>query len=452
MEAAITTTSGISTTTPGIRPETSGFSAGNPLQTITEEMLEQYQKTFDRIPQSIEVVRVGISEASKRDAVVPYHIFSQKIKPQVTAADQKKSLFCWIFAILNVHRIDFIKRFNLPNDFQFSQTYVAFYDKLEKAHMFLLRMKELRQEPISHKEIQKRLREPIEEGGKWVQFANIVKKYGLVPLEHMKATYSTENTSQMNFELSSTLRRFARDLREGKDDINEMLKKVYGILCIHMGSPPTQFDWTYETSNGKVKTVNELTPQQFAVKHVEFQPEDYIVIGNNPMEKYPYGTLYEAPYYRNVSGGMAHRYINVPMGILLGTVKTSVSAGDPVCFSSDTRYSKDLEGGVFDPALFDKDYYYGDQGDFSRAQRLEYGDVEPWHVMTFTGIHEHSRLQVLNSWSTEYGKDGYFSMSTDYFKEYVLRAIVKRSHLSEDLCALWDKNKSTQLGLDDVVL
>jgi hypothetical protein len=44
---------------------------------------------------------------------------------------------CWIFACLNVMRLKVMKKLNLPATFELSQSYLFFFDKLERAQFFL---------------------------------------------------------------------------------------------------------------------------------------------------------------------------------------------------------------------------------------------------------------------------------------------------------------------------
>jgi bleomycin hydrolase len=52
--------------------------------------------------------------------------------------NQKASGRCWLFAATNVMRIKFMQKHKLSK-FEFSQNYLFFYDKLEKANWFLER-------------------------------------------------------------------------------------------------------------------------------------------------------------------------------------------------------------------------------------------------------------------------------------------------------------------------
>lgn len=50
--------------------------------------------------------------------------------------NQKNSGRCWLFAALNCIRVPFIKQYNL-DEFEFSQGYLFYWDKIERCHYFL---------------------------------------------------------------------------------------------------------------------------------------------------------------------------------------------------------------------------------------------------------------------------------------------------------------------------
>src|SRR5690242_18509981 len=52
------------------------------------------------------------------------------------ATNQKQSGRCWLFAGLNLLRVGAARRMNVT-DFEFSQNYLLFWDKLEKANFWL---------------------------------------------------------------------------------------------------------------------------------------------------------------------------------------------------------------------------------------------------------------------------------------------------------------------------
>ena len=42
-----------------------------------------------------------------------------------------------------------------------------------------------------------------------------------------------------------------------------MVKTIHKILMIHLGTPPTSFDWQYTTANKEYHVMQGLTPQSF---------------------------------------------------------------------------------------------------------------------------------------------------------------------------------------------
>lgn len=80
--------------------------------------------------------------------VIDFLVFVDRGRSQ-TINQSKSSGRCWIFAALNVIRIPFIKHFNLE-DFEFSQGYLFYWDKIERCNFFLNNIVETakRNEPV----------------------------------------------------------------------------------------------------------------------------------------------------------------------------------------------------------------------------------------------------------------------------------------------------------------
>lgn len=93
--------------------------------------------------------------------------------------NQRSSGRCWLFAATNIFRVAIMKRHNLK-DFELSQAYLFFWDKLEKANFFLEQIIDTAQEELDGRLIQELLKSPVSDGGQWDMVANLVAKYGLV--------------------------------------------------------------------------------------------------------------------------------------------------------------------------------------------------------------------------------------------------------------------------------
>lgn len=65
-------------------------------------------------------------------------------------------------------------------EFELSQAYLFFWDKLEKANYFLEQMIDTADEDLEGRLVQRLLSQPVADGGQWDMAANLVEKYGLV--------------------------------------------------------------------------------------------------------------------------------------------------------------------------------------------------------------------------------------------------------------------------------
>jgi len=180
--------------------------------------------------------------------------FSHKIKTK-GVTNQKSSGRCWLFAGLNVLRYEVIQKYDL-DEFEFSQNYLAFWDKMEKANRFLEYIIEFADRDPLDRELETILKMPFDDGGYWPNVVNLIEKYGAVPKKVMPETNSSDKTSNMNCLIALKLRADAAKLREmqqaGKSieqmrlAKEEMLSDVYRMLVMNCGQPPTEFQWQYK--------------------------------------------------------------------------------------------------------------------------------------------------------------------------------------------------------------
>ena len=60
-----------------------------------------------------------------------------------------------------------MKRLGLPRDFELSQNYLFFWDKIERSNFFLETMIETASEPYDSRLVQWLLSQPVSDGGQW---------------------------------------------------------------------------------------------------------------------------------------------------------------------------------------------------------------------------------------------------------------------------------------------
>src|SRR5699024_2583081 len=98
-------------------------------------------------------------------------------------------------------------------DFEFSQNYLLFWDKFEKANHWLESILATADRDVDDRTVAHLLDTPAEDGGQWNMFTALVRKHGLVPKVAMPETWSSSKTAPMNRDISTILRQAARELR-----------------------------------------------------------------------------------------------------------------------------------------------------------------------------------------------------------------------------------------------
>ena len=184
---------------------------------ITKNLEKIFEENFNSDVQNRiamnSAVKNGINAAAENFAAFreTRHEFSITVETG-DITNQKASGRCWMFAALNVMRLEVMEKLNLES-MELSQNYPLFYDKLEKSNYFLENILETLNEPLESRLINYLLTEPLCDGGQWDMFANLIKKYGAVPKDAMPESAASSQTAEMNRYLTRKLREFACILR-----------------------------------------------------------------------------------------------------------------------------------------------------------------------------------------------------------------------------------------------
>ncbi len=103
------------------------------------------------------------------------------------------------------------------------------------------------------------------------------------------------------------------DARETK---HEVLKVIYRILAIHLGTPPVTFDWQWLDKDRVFHRDGLLTPQEFAARYITLPLDEYVCLVHDPRDTSPYGRTFTVEYLGNVWEGGITRYLNVEIDVL----------------------------------------------------------------------------------------------------------------------------------------
>lgn len=362
-------------------------------------------------------------------------------------ANQKQSGRCWMFAALNTMRHDMKNKFNVPKNFELSQNYTFFWDKLEKANYFYENVITTAALPTSDRKVSFLMTTPQQDGGQWDMIVAIIEKYGVVPQSAMPETFNSSTSREFNNTFDLKLRKDAVTLRnlvadgisekELEDTKEKMLDDAYRMLTYSFGEPPTHFDFEYRDSDKNYHIERNITPIDFFNKYVGWNLDDYVSIINGPTADKPYNHMYTVEMLGNVVDGRPVRHLNVDMATFRNVAVKQLQSGESVWFGCDVGQSSDRQKGIMDTALYHKDELFDIDLSISKAERLDYGESLMTHAMVLTGVDlvddEPTKWKVENSWGKKVGTDGFFVMSNDWMNEYCYQIVVNKKFLSAEL-------------------
>ena len=425
---------------------------------------------------SMGVLKAATSYAGAREVPMDFNI---ELK-QGSITNQERSGRCWMFAGLNVLRYELMHKWNLA-DFEFSENYLLFWEKMEKANSYLEYVIETIDAPVDDRRFQVINEGPVQDGNWWKGFADLVSKYGLVPKSAYPESANSRNTDDFIQYINSKLREFAADMREahrnGESEEairarkDEYLDLVYRMCAISLGEPPTHFDFfarvededkkdkkddsataqeektskeekTEQPKNGKDtrKQIVDLniTPMEFYKKYVPVDVNDYETVINSPLESTPYGKRYSYKNSATVIEAGDMDALNVDLDTFREATVNMLKDGHPVWFACDcTQFS--LRGaGYFDENTVRVDELFGTTFNLDKGQGLEYMDYPSNHAMTFIGVNldengQPNRWKVENSWGKENGKEGYYVATAAWFDRFVREVIIRKQYLAPEL-------------------
>lgn len=411
---------------------------------IKNDMHKVIRHTLSNAP--ISYLAMGKDNAKDND-----FIFSVDIKT-MTAANQKSSGRCWIFAACNVLREIIGKKMGIK-DFELSQSYVAFFDRLEKINYELESIIDFVDAEHDDRTLAYIIDNGLGDGGQWDMFVNVVKKYGICPKQAMPETFQTSNTGLSNNLINFNLRKFAaishklykeqgmEAVRKVKDEI---LNKCYTLLLDCHGVPVQKFDFEYTDKDGNYQVEKDLTPKSFFDKYIGSTIDEYVSIINAPTLDKPYNKTYTISYLGNVIEGKVITHLNLPMERFKELAVKQLKNGEVCWFGCDCGRYADREGGVWDDKAFDYTTPWGLDYEISKEDALDYKASVMNHAMVLAGVDlkddKPTKWKIENSWGTDRAFKGYHVMTDSWFDKFTYQVVINKKYLNEtELNALKEK-------------
>ena len=425
-------------------------------RSLTFDQITQFKNVFDTsetssLMQNV-VTQRDVNEVALNRGIVTESVHSfSNLLDDWSVTNQARSGRCWMFAGLNMFRVESKDVLNVK-EFEFSQNYLMFWDKIERANFLLEAIIDTADKPIDDRTVSWLLQRGVEDGGQWDMFVSLVKKHGVVPKSVMPETESSSNSMRMNSMLNYQYRQGAKKIRDlyaqesGVDDMRESkkdtLSAMYQILAIHLGSPPDQFFWQWRDKDGDFLRDGDMTPMEFAEKYIVTPMDDYVCLVHDPRKSNPYGKTFTIQYLGNVVDGPPIKYINVSIDVMKDIACRMIQDGKPVWMGCDTGKQMHRDLGIWDAELFDYPGVYETEFSMDKSERLEYHQTRMTHAMLFTGVDlvdgKPRRWRVENSWNDKVGDKGFCLMNDSWFAEYMFEISAPKSYLPKDILDAWD--------------
>ena len=382
-----------------------------------------------------------------------YFRFSYEI-PTMRSTNQKGSGRCWLFAAVNILREIIGKKLNVDY-FELSQSHLAFWDKFERCNYYINCVIDTASDPLEDQTVQYLLGTTFGgDGGQWDMFANIVRKYGIIPKDAMPETYQTSSTGRLNGHLYEYMRvctgRIRKLIKEGADTEKleevrkDILSRVYGFLCRCFTEPPKTFDLEYIDKDKKYHMERDYTPESFCDKFIGDFLDNYISVINSPTDDKPFNKFYTVKYLGNIVGGDDILYYNLPIEELKALVLQQLMDGELVWFGSDSGKFRDTDKRLWDDRCFDTSAITGLDSDYTKAESLDYRISAMGHAMVFCGVNidertgKPDRWKIQNSWGSDGVNDGYYFCSDSWFDRFVYQAVINKKYLKGKLDNITD--------------
>jgi bleomycin hydrolase len=267
-------------------------------------------------------------------------------------------------------------------------------------------------------------------------------------------------------------------MREAKP---KMMAEVYRVLVLNLGEPPEEFSWRYkikgkgdntdeekaddsgegaeadDEDEGEAKADEEskddysvkqdlseariYTPKAFYSEFVGLDLSQYVNVTDDPIR--PKGGHYEIEMTKSLYDGRNANYANVDIQMLKDLVVKVLLDNKPVYFAADVSPDQDSKAGIMARDLYDYESIYGVDMGLSKTERILFRDSTINHGMAFIGVDlvdgKPVKWLVENSWGSDRGSGGLWTMYDDWFVDNVYNIIVQRDYVPDEVLRILEQ-------------
>lgn len=363
------------------------------------------------------ISKKGIDQAcldKKRVKTFSYD-FNLFIK-EVKLPNQEATCTCNIYAFLRFLKSIMIQE---KKDIDLSQSYLTFFDKLEKINQFYLSI--LKEKELDKEKSLSYANRYIGSFGTFHFVRELVNKYGFVPKKAMPDYNDKIDAALFNELLKDKVMGDALELLAFNGDKKALkekwMKSSYLFLARILGNPPTNFVY-----KGKA-----YTPSEFKEEYLSTNLEEYIAVTTHQKSALLNSDAFIPSCYLKEEEIFKYDQSRVEKAIL-----KQLKDGIAVWFSAEESTTLDYQSGILDTKV----YRYQELlkiPEISKKDALLLGMIGYDHAMCITGVKKENDKIIQYKVDNSFGKVGKFHghliMSQEFFERDVIITILNQKYL-----------------------
>ncbi len=336
---------------------------------ITLEQITEFSKEYNN-EKTNKIIEKSITKNGLENTCIDRNVIIENQPifnielPESKRYDQKNSYKCWIYAGINVIKHNIAENLNIDiMNLELSNSYIAFFDKLEKSNNTYENIIELKNTDLDYLHKEKIVQYCVSEGGYWQWFVAIVNKYGIVPMAFMPDSIESANYEKISNIYTEKVKKdiiYLLKLKNNNESIERLreikerfLKENYNLLSKILGEPNLKFDYEYKDKNNNYIIQKDMTPIKFKNKFLTLDLNDFVSIGNLPMYNKQYYKIYSKKYLGNIHENSYVKFLNLPIEDLKELTIKQLKDNIPVWMGAHIMKFRDKKSGILDIRLYD---------------------------------------------------------------------------------------------------